>query len=490
MYSDIYEENRADGRQDRRYCGSRGRSGKEVAMYNFQAPLFWFKFVFLAEILVAEILIVYRMKKKKRFAARAAVAVLFCLAVTFALPVPFYNAIYSSVLFLVIFASTLLAMKFCLDEPWIHVMYFGFFSYTQQHIAYQLYNLFCLATDLSTDSDLYGESAVGGINGFQVLVFLVPHIVVYLAGWAIFSYRSSRRGGGFLLRHVRLLIPSVAIVAVNVMLNAFVVYNLPPDDSVFSRVIIVFYNIFSCILALCMQAALIGREEIAAELKFMEEVRDKNRQIYELTKENVDFINMKCHDLRHRIRNARSRELIDENELKEIEEAVNFYDGVLHTGNEVLDVILSEESIFCNRNDVRLICNVDGAHLNFMQPADLYAVFQNGIHNAVDAVMKLKEPHRRVVRLNVRRVENMISVRMENETDGAEQLSFENGLPKTSHEDKNMHGFGMRSIKSSVEKYGGCVCVEVRDGCFELDIMIPVPADEPNAAEITEAAEI
>lgn len=36
-------------------------------MYNFQAPLFWFKFVFLAEILVAEILIVYRMKKKKRF---------------------------------------------------------------------------------------------------------------------------------------------------------------------------------------------------------------------------------------------------------------------------------------------------------------------------------------------------------------------------------------------------------------------------------------
>lgn len=43
------------------------RFGKEVTMYNFQAPLFWFKFVFLAEILVAEILIVYRMKKKKRF---------------------------------------------------------------------------------------------------------------------------------------------------------------------------------------------------------------------------------------------------------------------------------------------------------------------------------------------------------------------------------------------------------------------------------------
>ena len=60
--------------------------------------------------------------------------------------------------------------------------------------------------------------------------------------------------------------------------------------------------------------AVIGREEAETELSFVEDLWNKNKQLYELSKENVDFINMKCHDLRHRIRNARKRPLIDENE--------------------------------------------------------------------------------------------------------------------------------------------------------------------------------
>ena len=76
-------------------------------MYDFDAPLFYFKFVFLAEILVAEALIAYRMKRRPHFAWRAAGAFVCLLLFTFALPVPFYNAIYSSALFMMIFLLTL-----------------------------------------------------------------------------------------------------------------------------------------------------------------------------------------------------------------------------------------------------------------------------------------------------------------------------------------------------------------------------------------------
>ena len=62
-------------------------------MYIFQAPLLGCKFVFIAELLVAEALIVYRMKRRHGFAWRLALTLALLLGFTFALPVPFYNAI-------------------------------------------------------------------------------------------------------------------------------------------------------------------------------------------------------------------------------------------------------------------------------------------------------------------------------------------------------------------------------------------------------------
>ncbi len=455
-------------------------------MYNFAAPLFWFKFVFLAEVLVAESLIIYRMKRRRGFWWRLAVSLCFLAAFTFALPVPFYNAVYSSVLFMAIFLVTLPALKFCFDESWGNVVYCGFFSYTEQHVSYQLYNLFCLIAGLDASSNLYGDSFVGGINGLQVLAFVVTHVLVYLAGWAVLKYRTERQNGGvFAVRRIKSLVASVVVVSVNVILNAFVVYDLPADVSAFVRAIIIFYNMFGCVLALCMQIAVLGREEVKAELKFVEDLLNKNKQIYELSKENIDFINMKCHDLRHRIRNARKRPFIDENELKEIEQAVNIYDGILQTGNDVLDVVLSEESVFCSRNGIHLVCNINGAPLGFMQPADIYAIFQNALHNAIDAVLGFRDAERRVVRLNVCRKADMISVHMENEVPEGVTVRFENGIPVTNSAEKNLHGFGMRSIRAAVERYDGCLVTEMRDGSFCLDIMLPVPSGEgaPGAKE-------
>ena len=120
------------------------------------------------------------------------------------------------------------------------------------------------------------------------------------------------------LTNLKVLVFAVAIVFVNVVLNAFVVYDLPADLPKFVNFIIIFYNVFGCILALIMLVSVTGQEELESELKIVENLLHKNEQIYELSKVNVDFINMKCHDLRHRIRNMRRREFMDEKELAKL----------------------------------------------------------------------------------------------------------------------------------------------------------------------------
>ena len=65
----------------------------------------------------------------------------------------------------------------------------------------------------------------------------------------------------------------------------------------------------------------------------------------------------------------------------------------------------------------------------------------------------------------------MVSIHVENCFEGS--LSFEDGLPQTSKEDKSYHGFGMKSMQTIAEKYGGFLTASTKSGVFNLDIVIP-----------------
>ena len=67
---------------------------------------------------------------------------------------------------------------------------------------------------------------------------------------------------------------------------------------------------------------------------------------------------------------------------------------------------------------------------------------------------------------------DMISMNFENYC--TETLQIENGLPVTSKQDKNYHGFGMKSIRYVVNKYDGSMHVGMNGNLFVLNILIPI----------------
>ncbi len=50
-------------------------------------------------------------------------------------------------------------------------------------------------------------------------------------------------------------------------------------------------------------------------------------------------------------------------------------------------------------------------------------------------------------------------------------------LPQTTKRDKRYHGYGLKSMQATVEKYGGSFSINGADGWFDLDILIPLPMD-------------
>ncbi|MBQ9057783.1 MAG: sensor histidine kinase, partial [Atopobiaceae bacterium] len=230
----------------------------------------------------------------------------------------------------------------------------------------------------------------------------------------------------------------------------------------------------SCIFLLWVQYELLYRQRLQMDVAAIEHIRATEAKQYELSRENIEAINIKCHDIRHHIRQLEHGETsIDRAVLDDIVREVAIYDSTVRTGNDALDTILTEKSMLCKRQGITLSCIADGEILDFIPPVELYSLFGNALDNAMEAVNQVADAHRRSIGLVVRENMGMALIHVENVFDG--EVSFEGGLPRTTKSDHFNHGFGVKSMKMTVEAHGGTLATSARDGVFHLNILIPIP---------------
>lgn len=200
---------------------------------------------------------------------------------------------------------------------------------------------------------------------------------------------------------------------------------------------------------------------------------ERERQM-ELSRETIEAINLKCHDMRHQIRAlAREGGVVDQAVIKDMEQQIRLYDSSVRTGNKALDTILTEKGLLCEQRGITLSCIADGSALEFMPVSDVYSLFGNATDNAIEAVDGLTDPTRRVITLDVRARRNVLVVTVENYCDS--ELQFREGLPVSGRGEG--HGYGMRSMRLTAERWGGSLSATCEDGLFRLCIIIPLPKD-------------
>ena len=155
---------------------------------------------------------------------------------------------------------------------------------------------------------------------------------------------------------------------------------------------------------------------------------------------------------------------------------MDFYDSAVRTGNEALDTILTEKRLTCANEGITLSCVADGAALGFMRDADIYSLFGNALDNAIEAARKLEAPSLRSISLVVRQAAGVASIHVENRY-ASEPLIGQDGSIVSSKGDEANHGFGLRSMRLTVESYGGTLAtlLDRRGRIFHINAMIPLP---------------
>ncbi len=156
--------------------------------------------------------------------------------------------------------------------------------------------------------------------------------------------------------------------------------------------------------------------------------------------------------------------------IEKLQAQIIQYEDYVHTGNDILDIILKEKSRQARETQIDLSVVADFTGIDFMESLDISTIFGNGLDNAIEAASKLSREHR-VILLKAGKVQNFLSILIEN------NCNEENRPPKggTTKQDKFFHGFGIMNMQKAAEKYGGQLNASYLDGKFFLKILIPIP---------------
>ncbi len=197
--------------------------------------------------------------------------------------------------------------------------------------------------------------------------------------------------------------------------------------------------------------------------------RAGNKQ-FESYRHVIDVMNVKCHDLKHQIRELGGKNSLTPEVINELNKTAELYDSYVKTGNETIDTVLTEKSLRCEALGIQMTWMLDGGGLSYMTPYDINALFGNALDNAIQCEEKISED-KRYIAISCKRMPGLIHISITNYIERPPVMDQE-GLPVTEG-DKDYHGFGMRSMRQIAEKYGGNLRVTVTPNTFALGILLP-----------------
>lgn len=217
--------------------------------------------------------------------------------------------------------------------------------------------------------------------------------------------------------------------------------------------------------------------QIQQELESINNILHRQYEQYQQSRDSIDLINRKYHDLKHQITIIRNESNPEKKAayLDELECGIQAYEAQNKTGNSVLDTVLTAKSMYCAKHNITLTCVADGTLLSFMDAMDICTIFGNALDNAIESVSKLADTEKRLIRVALYMQHDFVMIRFENYFES--ELKLENGLFATTKPNKNYHGYGIKSIRYTVEKYDGSVTIHTEGGWFVLRLLFPLKSE-------------
>lgn len=410
---------------------------------------------FITELLFAVAMYVTPLERKRHFLLRVISCIIMCYGLS-----TIWNQELGSILpavilrYMLLFLLVWLSLIVCFQVNWTQALTVCISAYATQHFVVKIYYFIEIFIDDFS-------------RALKAVVYLAVMIPCYLAVYFLPGRRMTHQQAK-LTRSSEVGLLGTGLVFCLVVLGSITrVYE--DSTNLWIELTLTLYAMICCIFILGLQFGMFDRSRLETEKREVEHILEQEKRQMEFTKETIDLVNIKMHDLKHFL--FRYQENISGAEWEALKSKIEVFDSSVKTGHEILDVVLAEKSLYGERKKVKITCIADGAALSFLPPSDIYSLFGNLLDNAIEAASGMENEDKRYVSMLVKRSMGFVSIHMENFFQGP--CRFEHGLPITTKGDWEFHGYGMKSIQMIVEKYHGELQITAEDEVFRINILIP-----------------
>lgn len=184
-------------------------------------------------------------------------------------------------------------------------------------------------------------------------------------------------------------------------------------------------------LILSVQHEQLQENALHSELAAMDEVLHRQYEQYKRSKEGINLINRRYHELKVQL--ARIREEQDQTKqnaaIAAMEQNIRQYEAENKTGNPVLDTLLTAKTMECQQENITITSVADGRMLGFLTIRELCTIVGVALDNAIAAVRAEPDPEKRLIKVAVYSQSGFAMLRFEHYTEAAPALDAD-GLPQ------------------------------------------------------------
>lgn len=425
----------------------------------------WSLIVFVGELLLATSVYVFKLRRRNYFW----LWLVLCLScfIGFAYSwslIPYINSvtsiIFSILFFFIAFFGLIGSLMACFKVNIQAAMFLGTAGYAMQHFTYKLIQIVIGSIEKGIPSFVDNNYGIYGIYASFVIISLP--IFYNMFGKKIHNNET------LIIEDSRLLIISIILIICTVILN--LIYESFVKVSNLTLFIVgCLFDMVCCFLTLFIEFEMLKSKEISEAYIQMKTIWESEKKQLEISKENMDYMKILAHDLKHELNE--STLLISKDKVDELNRRIAAFGNSIKTGNDILDLVIAERTLIVQKENINLSIIADGSVLSNMKQSDCYSLFMNIMDNAIDAVKELPKDQREIS-LAVRESMGMILIHEVNPFKGT--LNFKDGLPQTTKGDSMYHGLGTKSIKGIVDSYSGDCEISIKDNnIYVLNILLP-----------------
>ena len=370
------------------------------------------------------------------------------------------------VIYLVLFFLWLIALKLIYDEPLIRLLLAEVLGGVLQHISYCLYSIINIATYLDAIFYLKFGQWVGNFLGI-IIQFIISgalftaYYFLFVRKLPLLPHSCDKSINLFLV----LCLSRIVIPLLNALSNIF------KSDDISTQIFVRATLMIVSVTILILYIKIIDERAAKSERDAIERLNFSEQEKYKKMKQNMELISIKCHDIKHFITAIGKQKQVD---LSELSNAVKIYDSFPKTGNDIIDTMISEKSLYCSAHKIKLTITADASQLDFVSITDICALFGNLLDNAIEATEQVKDTNERIININIRPVASQVFICIENSFFHKLKMNGEEFL--TTKNDVDNHGYGLKSIKLIVKKYDGTFSYSQTEHLFRISILFPIPS--------------